>query len=281
MTQYYIHIGFGKTATTWLQNLIFNRNKNINYLGKTEQDYPKWLIEWHYLDDYAFNKEKDNIRNIVESMSSPDKMNLLSSEAFTRFGGVSFNQAARIREICRDARILIILRDPIAILKSFYKNNVQEGLFTLDLEDYLDWTRTPFVLYKRKPAYLPDLFFSETVETYMELFGENNVCILRYEDMLSDTDKFFGQLSGFLGVDFDLQYIKNALSTRINESIKENCLGEKRASSFFSYLTNYFPSVAGKVKVLDIEQDTDNELMSKELENKLKDYFKYKCYGYY
>ena len=66
----YVHIGLERTATTWLQNMIFNSHPEINYLGKTSENYPKWLIEWQYLDDYTFNKSvsriKERIRESVE-----------------------------------------------------------------------------------------------------------------------------------------------------------------------------------------------------------------------
>ena len=272
----YIHIGLRKTATTWLQNLIFNRNRNINYLGKTEKNYPDWLIKWHYLDDYAFRKEVITIKKSVESLLTSNKVNLISSEAFTNTA-VLYNQALRIHELFPNAKIIMVLRDPIECLKSHYKDDVKHGICFLNLKEYLDWGRTPFVLIKRPPIYLPDFFYDESIEHYKELFGSYNVCVLKYEDLVQNATRFFAQLSEFLGVAFS----NIPFNTKLNVSIDESKIKKFKINAAKKYLKKYFPNLNKKISRSYIERDMSTEIIDKKLEEKLKKYFSGKCYGYY
>ena len=34
----------------------------VNYIAKTDLNYPRWLIEWHYADDFLFERIKGSIR---------------------------------------------------------------------------------------------------------------------------------------------------------------------------------------------------------------------------
>jgi hypothetical protein len=46
-----VHVGYGKTATTWLQERIFGQLDSGVYLGKRLNDFPRWILEINYLDD--------------------------------------------------------------------------------------------------------------------------------------------------------------------------------------------------------------------------------------
>jgi hypothetical protein len=277
----YIHVGLGRTATTWLQELIFSHNININYLGKTLDNYPKWLIELHYFDNYFFQKNLKRIKKEIKSLFKANKINLLSSEAFTRVGGETHNQAERIRETFGNVRIILILRNPIDIIMSFYKFNVGDGKFLLNLEECFDWSLTPFVLYKRKPIYLPDYFYNNTIDIYHTLFGADNTCILKYEDMVGKTDYFFNQLGSFMNVDFDMKIINEKKTINVNASPDKSQIVSTQARNFLNYLEKYFPSVAAKVDMEDIAKDIITEIMPEDLNNRLEDYFKNKCYDYF
>lgn len=277
MNNVVIHIGLRKTATTWLQDELFSKLDKLNYLGKTDENYPEWLIDLHYLDDYKFEKEKRNIKLEIESLLSSDKINLISSEAFTNTS-VIYSQANRIKDLFPKAKILITLRDPIDIIKSHYKLDIQDGINFFELENYLDWERTPFDLFKRKPIYLPDFFYDENIDYYQSLFDKENLLVLKYEDMINNSGYFFESLGGFLDIEIDINKFK--LQTKKNESIKKD-LASIKYQNFLNYLSD---KMAISIEDIKIQQDdfkfTDT-IMSEELEHKLKLYFKGKCFGYY
>jgi len=277
MTDVIIHVGLRKTATTWLQNEFFPKIENIHYLAKTELEYPKWLIKWHYLDDYAFKQKSNKIRKEVESLLVESKPNVISSEAFTNTS-VIYSQANRIKDLFPNAKIIITLRDPVDVIKSHYKLDIQDGINFLELENYLDWNRTPFDLFKRKSIYLPDFFYDENIDYYQKLFGKNNVLILKYEDMIDMKDKFFKALENFLDIKITLNEFN--LQTKRNESIKTN-LADLKYKNFLNFISNNMDIPLEKININRNDLKFTDVIMSEELEIKLKEYFRGKCFGYY
>lgn len=273
----YIHIGARKTATTWLQDILF-KDSALNYLGKTKENYPDWLIRWHYLDDLAFDKEKDNIKEIVHNLLKPDVTNLISSEAFTNTGAI-FNQALRIKYVFPSARILFTIRDPIEVILSHYRHDVGDGIYFLGLESYLDWQRTPFDLLKRKPIYLPDFFYDETIELYQRLFGSNNVCILRYEDLTNNPGEYFQILAKFLSTHFE--NIEEKITIKVNEGLPISELKVKKVENFMNFINKNFPHLASKIQISDFDRDVNSEIIDDKLKENLQKYFRGKCAGYY
>lgn len=271
-----------KTASTWLQNIVFKGNPRLHYFGRSAHDYPRWMIEWQYLDDYAFSHHKSALRKNLLSMAHQGKPNVISSETFTRQGGVIFNQAHRIHEVLPETRIIMVLRDPVDYIESLYKHMVRTEGFFLDLSQYLDWNRTPLVSYKRKPIYLPDLFYDETIDTYQQLFGQDNVCILRYEDLVNKRTSFFETLGVFLGVVFG-DDILDLVKIEVNKSMSTKEMLAKRAENLNFFLQQNIPASANKIELTEIEKQLAGQpaLVDVELRNQLCSYFSGKCYGYY
>lgn len=279
MNPFYIHVGHGKTATTWLQNKIFPTNPQLNYFGKDENNYPEWLIRLHYLDDYAFEKEKEQIKSFILSkhLKDPSKVSLLSSEAFTNFT-VIISQAKRIKEVFPSPRIILVLRNPISLIESSYKHNVKRGHFFLKIEEYLDWKRTPFALQKRRPIYLPDLFYEEVIDYYYELFGSHNVCVLKYEDFVNEPNDFMARLGSFIGVNFG--DVSEVAEEKLREGMPKNLIKTKRIENLRKYISKSFPNIAKNI-VADLESNDSEEIISPELAERLKKYFKGKCSMYF
>lgn len=220
-----IHVGYGKTATTWIQEEIFNSLGDEVYLGKRERDYPSWLLRLHYLDDFAYHAVKAALKLEIANLVNRREKVIISSEAFTNFGAI-YQQADRIKYIFESPRIFFVLRDPVSWIVSNYKYCVEYENFSRPLESYLDFgeRRTPFSLEKRPPFYIPDLYYDEVIRRYRELFGEKNVLVLKYEDFVSDPAAFGSILSGFIGIDlrgFGIKAERKYLVSKSPEEIKE------------------------------------------------------------
>lgn len=272
-----IHIGKGKTGTSFLQEEVFQLSSNINYIAKTEKEYPDWLIKWHYADDIFFYKIKKDIKKKLASLSHKDKVNLISSEAFSIVGN-QYQQAIRIKEIEPNAKILITLRDPIDAMLSFYKYSVQHDGFIEKFEDLIDFNRIPMVFYKRKPIYLADFYYDEIIDVYKSLFGIENVCVLKFEDMIKNSNRYFTILGDFIDIDIDLEVIKNKLKKKVNSSVDESCINTIRKKNLLELILYISPSLKKEINILDIE---DEVVLSDRLEKKLINELKGKCFGYY
>jgi hypothetical protein len=196
-----IHVGYGKTASSWLQERIFSPLGTAIYLGKRANEYPQWLLRLNYLDEFAFSEQRDALRaEICERLQGRSKA-VVSSEAFTNLT-VIFQQSHRIKYVFGDAKIVLVLRNPIDWLISNYKYCVQYENFWKPLTAYLDFgvRRTPFALEKRLPFYIPDFYYSEVVSHYRTLFGGERVLVLRYEDLVTDAEGYGETLAKFIGI---------------------------------------------------------------------------------
>lgn len=276
-----IHVGFRKTATSWLQNILFPR-LDINYIGKTESDYPNWLIEWHYADDFYFEQRVRSIQEHLASRLIEKKCNLLSSEAFTNTA-VIYSQAQRIRAIWPKARILVTLRDPVAMVWSHYRGDIKEGTCFDEVEHRLDWKRTPYVMDKRRAIYLPDFFFDESICLYKDLFGPENVCVLKYEDMRSNRSIYFVRLFEFLGIAPNIPLV-DLLAEKVNESPKAVASLERlKQENFNRFLLNHFQNLPIRRAVYPEKSESKpgRTGIDGKLRKRLQDYFKGKTHGYY
>lgn len=274
-----IHVGAGKTGTTFLQEEVFSKHKDINYLGKSKAIDTGWLISLQYSDDFLFDKKKQEFKTSIHQLFDTDRVNLLSSEAFISRGGVYYNQSRRICEVFDDPKIIITLRDPLDAIVSFYKYNVMQGNIAAPLEESIDWKRTPMVFFKRKPIYLPDFYYDEIISSYRDLVGEENLCVLRYEDMLSNPENFFSQLGDFVGgIKFDIDSIKKELKTKVNKSPENADINKLRAKNIYMKMKQLFPE--SKVGIEDIVYD-DTPVIGEKLRSRLEEKLRGKCFGYY
>jgi|TARA_B100001964_G_scaffold239864_1_gene308379 hypothetical protein len=275
-----VHPGYSKTATTWLQDEIFAELGAEIYLGKTTKNYPRWILEIIYLDDATFDRRINQLRETVRKKTMNKPISIISSEAFTNLGAVH-SQARRIRKIFGQAKIILVLRNPISWIISNYKCSVQFEKFYKRLEDILDYAekRTPLALEKRPPFYLPDYFYDETVETYISLFGLERVLILRYEDFRENPREFGQRLEEFTGVSFP--NFEKKSEKRILVSLADDEIERIRLQNLYNLFYKQFPSEP-KVNLPDLKNiSVENPILSSATEIKLKNYFKEHCSKYY
>jgi hypothetical protein len=148
------------------------------------------------------------------------------------------------------------------------------------LECYLDWERTPYDLVKRKPIYLPDFYYDEMIAMYEALFGENNVCVLRYEDMLGLPEKYFSQLGSFIQTNC-YEIADRNMSIKANAGQTSEVVRLGRAKNLTAMLTTYYPSLASIIDEIKFIEDINATIMPSDLRTKLEAYFKGSSYGYY
>jgi hypothetical protein len=200
-TDVVIHVGYGKTATTWLQDRVFAGLGEEAFLGKYDSYFPDWLLRLNYLDDFAFSSKKEDLRVEILSVIRGRRRAIISSEAFTNLG-VIYQQIERMKFVFDNPRIVLVLRNPIDWLVSNYKYCVEYEQFNRPLESYIDFgtMRTPFALEKRAPFYVPDFYYTEVAARYRNAFGSDRVLVLRYEDLVLRPRAFGEALSRFIGI---------------------------------------------------------------------------------
>ncbi len=200
------HIGFHKTATSWLQKTYFTEHPNIALLsnsGKPWNDpFLNYLITTpDAVFDLDIARSLFSIR--IDSGDFPDindRVPMFSAERLSGHpisGGFdSIRIAERIHSAFPASRIVCVVRNPRDAIWSVYKQMVAEG-FPGTLNDLLNqtpWKTTCFRL---------DYFdFDRLLEKYIQLYGEDRICVLRYEAMQRDMAGCLEKICSFLKIPF-------------------------------------------------------------------------------
>lgn len=211
-----IHIGKPRCGSTFLQNFFFKKIKSINYLGKTYQKYPSWLKKLHYLDDYYFEINKQNLKKEIYENLVSHKINLISSESFSLWGGGWYNQILRIKSVFNDPTIILIIRNPLDLINSYINYLMIKKEITKPL-DPVEFRRTPYVFYKAKPVFLPDFYYDEQIKFLKKNFSK--VLIIKFENLIKSNKKELKKITKLL--EYDLNKIDIDLSIKINSSLSE------------------------------------------------------------
>jgi uncharacterized protein YaaR (DUF327 family) len=110
--------------------------------------------------------------------------------------------AGKIKEFNDEAKILIILRNPVDRLFSHYHHSVRDGSITETLEnlltfeeEYCKMENNTWYSYKKNGLYY------DNVKHYLDTFGQDKALILFNEDLESNPQKVLSNVCDFLMID--------------------------------------------------------------------------------
>ena len=144
----------------------------------------------------------------LDCFDSPDKDVVVVGEASTCYLG-SKQAPLEIHEFCPEARVIVMLRNPIDVMYAEHSERVFGGTEHItDFEVALDspeprrWRSGPFKGHLvRNLRYRELTTFSEQVQRYFGVFGEENVHVIIYDDFAHNPDVAYRSVVSFLGVD--------------------------------------------------------------------------------
>jgi Sulfotransferase domain len=117
----------------------------------------------------------------------------------------SANAAREIREVCPDAKIIMILRNPVDRAYSQYWNHVRDGNEHLSFEEAL--REEPERIKNRRwcgSYYMTGGRYAEQVARYLDVFGSDAVKVYLFEELKRDAPGVCRDAFSFLGVDSDV-----------------------------------------------------------------------------
>jgi len=194
MKQPLIHIGYHKTASTWLQRNIFENPETgfKRFISKEE-------IQEHIISPSALDFDATQAQAHYQSLiSDREACSVISSERLSgnpHSGGYDSKTIAdRLKAVFPDAKVLVVVREQIDAIASCYLQYVKFG-GPASLQDYL----TPI---KRGSQMIPGFSFDhfdyiKLINYYIDLFGRENILILRYEEFKAKPQDFCGKISDF------------------------------------------------------------------------------------
>ena len=122
--------------------------------------------------------------------------------------------AAEIKEFCPEARIIIMLRDPVEMLYSKHSQSIFSGNEVInDFEEALEaeadrklGLRIPRGVKLDAILFYRDIGrYTEQVQRCFDVFGRANVHVIVYDDFQDDTASVYRETLRFLGVDQEFQ----------------------------------------------------------------------------
>jgi hypothetical protein len=198
-------VGAPRCGTTFMYEYL-NQNPQI-YMSpvKEPQHFATDLDSGSYLDSLTFLRDRNKYLALFEA-ARPDQ---LTGEASTWYL-YSEDAAANIKAANPDARIIIMLRDPVEMLYSLHGRRLYGGSEDLARfeealaaeADRKNGRRIPPRARNVKALYYRDVGrYSGQVERYLERFGSSAVHIVIFEEFRADPATAYRGVLEFLGVD--------------------------------------------------------------------------------
>ena len=208
-----VHIGYHKTATTWMQKRFFPLLSDRVAVFERGDSAIRVLMDSPRL---AFDARRCRHRVAALLLAQGGRVCVFSAERLSgnpHSGGYdAATLADRIKGTFGDARILIVVREQVSMLVATYKQYVRVGGICT-MEEYLRPPRDGKI-----PLFdLNHFRYHALVEYYVRLFGARHVLVLPYELLLRDRDGFVRQMLEYIDLD-DFPLPAQGLDRRINVS---------------------------------------------------------------
>jgi|WetSurMetagenome_2_1015567.scaffolds.fasta_scaffold02674_9 hypothetical protein len=234
-TKTLIHIGYHKTATTWLQQKFFPRHSQLDFIGE-HKDLSPLLIAPHGFDfkakvaqEFFYPKIEQALQNNLIPVISAER---LSGNPHS--GGYDSKEIAdRLKEVFPNSKILMMIRhQPEAILSNYKQYIKMGGICTL--KEYMfppQEGRIP--LFK-----LENLKYHRLANYYAKLFGGENLKIIPYEKFLFHPQLFLEEMANFLGIDSTISF---PFEEKVNQSLSDAAIILKRKVNRWHGNDSLFP----------------------------------------
>ena len=180
----------------------------------------------------------------------------------------------RIHEIIPNAKIIMILRDPLARALSSYYQSLKSGWET---KSFFDALKNAYSNKKNGGDLTARIlieggFYSEQVKRYFDIFGKNQVLVIIFEEFIQDTKNTIFQILDFLEVKtkkpIKIEKIHNPVSLPKNQlykNIVENAALKKIALKIFKHGTS--KKIRDRFLIKEIEKPQIKKAESEFLKN--------------
>jgi hypothetical protein len=177
----FLIIGAMKAGTTSL----------FQYLSFHPQVFTSTPKELRFFDDRKGNWEKGLAWYESHfAAAAPDQLAAEASPRYARahlFTGVP----KRIAETIPQVKLIYLLRDPIARMRSHYQHGVTQGLVKAK----------PLDAFRKNPDFLLTSSYAFQLDHYLEYFPADQILLLVSEELRADRTAALSRVAAFLGID--------------------------------------------------------------------------------
>lgn len=203
-----IHIGANKTASTTLQRGLFSKHSGLRYMGEDGVGYKEYasIVNSMVNDDDLHFPHKECADLFSKQLAEETNKSFLYSNEDVMTSRVPTVCARRLHEFLPNAEILLVIRNQYTAVPSFYANH---GAFLkpappsyfhrhVSFEDWMEY-QVMFIKYGALAGYM----FNRLLSIYSELFGEENIHVLLFEEFVENKQLFIEKLSSILHINSD------------------------------------------------------------------------------
>lgn len=190
-------VGAPKCGTTAMNNYL-NQHPDVYMAHK----------ELHYFGNDLQVKNRISEQEYLQHFQNATNEKIIGEASVWYLFSVT--TAKEIKDFSPDAKVLIMLRNPVDVLYSLHSQHLYDGnedvidfqsALALDDERKAGRNLAKSVDFLKVPFYKDSVLFSNQVQRYLDVFGRQNVHIILYEDFAKETEKTVQGVFKFLGID--------------------------------------------------------------------------------
>lgn len=187
----FIHIGPGRSGTTWIYNAL---------LAHPDICMAKDTKETCFFDD-NYDKGEEWYKGFFKHCDNSKIKGEVSNLYI-------FNEKVpkRIYETVPDVKLIICLRNPLDRIRSVYQFMKRNEFVKSNFENVID----------NHPEVVADNYYWKHINSYLQYFNEEQIKILFFEDLKDNPSFFLKELYGFLEVSTSFE--PEFLNKKINSS---------------------------------------------------------------
>lgn len=202
MSSLLVHVGYHKTATTWLQNAIFD-DETLGFVSPWGRQAGVAVDEFVLVNPFRFDaaRARSRFEQGLAHARERQLVPVLSNEALCGqpVSGGRFEYGKyvvdRLHQAFPDAKVLIVVREQRAALLSHYREYIANGSYG-DLARFIGGRELP-------PGFAPDcpldhFEYDAFVGHTQALFGARSVLVLPFEMLKEQRDAFLAELYRFV-----------------------------------------------------------------------------------
>lgn len=274
MRRTFIHIGFPKTGTTYLQRKIFSNLQDIIYLEKpfTQMNFAFNTLQYQCNSLYDSTILKNCFVEIEKEFGENNNFPFVISDELL-CGSSHYNFinrgmiAERLQQAVPHAEILMVIRGQADLINSLHSTYVQLGypghlnqqFFYkhgpgVSFSNYMNNEELHSIIFSEmyqngyinpQVPFAPEQFkYSKIYNYYSNLFDK--VHVLLYEDFKADKFKYFRKISSILNIQFPTELLSNSnkLEQRVNKKPTRKKLSELRLRNKLSL---FYPDIHPRI----------------------------------
>tara|TARA_Y100000992_G_scaffold168208_1_gene113004 strand:+ start:252 stop:1061 length:810 start_codon:yes stop_codon:yes gene_type:complete len=171
---YFFHIGFPKTASTYLHQVL-KKSESVDTLFSKDLDF------------FSFNKANLNIKNYESQFKNEDTSIKVDFDHSLIMDIEGLNL---LNKNFPKSKILVTIRNPIDFVKSNFLYQISQGKYS--------FTKKCFDNFIKNDRH--KIIQSERLKDVLSIFDRKRVLILEYENLVSNKVEFLNKIECFLGI---------------------------------------------------------------------------------